>query len=77
MQKSNMKVYKLLIMSFLSVAFVSCEAAQDSAGKAFDNAGSVIRSGEKKIYMPSSGASSSKKSTSSASDGDDSDYRRY
>ena len=69
-----MMISRALIFSSICLCFVSCEAAQDSAGKAFDNAGSVIRSGEKKLYMPADGSSSS---STPSSNQEDNDYRRY
>ncbi len=41
---------KYLVMSLTVVLLAACAEVQDSAGKAFENAGSVVRSGSKKMH---------------------------
>lgn len=73
-----MKITRLVLVFAVVLGFCSCEAVQESAGKAFDNAGSVIRTGEQKAYVRSGSTSSKKQSTAdSAPEVRESDYQRY
>ena len=46
-----MKELKLILFFIIILGICACEAVQDSAGRAFENAGSVIRTGEEKAYV--------------------------
>ena len=66
-----MKVSQIILFFALFLGLCSCEAMQDSAGRAFDNAGSVIKTGEEKAYIPPEPKKKPR------SDIQESDYQRY
>ena len=66
-----MKISQIVIYFSLVLGLCACEAMQDSAGRAFDNAGSVIRTGEQKAYIPPEPKKKPR------NDIQESDYQRY
>jgi hypothetical protein len=50
---------RYLLLLLFGLLFISCSGAERTTGQVLGNAGDAIRVGEKKIWYPSTGASSS------------------
>ena len=69
-----MRMLRIIVLTVFCGCLTACSAAQDSAGKAFDNAGSVIRSGSKKMYIKEDEKSAT---TDRSKEEEEGEFQRY